>query len=132
MQPGGIVESLRPADTSIVRLRVSTASLTGRAEVTRDDIVMETEADGTEDCAYVSVPAFTIQLLPNAAAIDIVATATDRTCRNFAPLAEAVFFSSIQVISIASIGPNGYLPWQTIVYQFGIDYGMQNLVIRLI
>ena len=100
MQPGGIVESLRPADTSIVRLRVSTASLAGRTEVALDDIVTETETDGAEDCAYVSVPAFTMQLLPNAVAVNIDTATTDRTCRNFTLLIGVVFVSSIQDISV--------------------------------
>ena len=100
MQPGGIVERLRPADTSTVQLRVSTASLTGRTEVALDDSVMETETDGAEDCAYVSVPAFTIQLRPKAAPVSVDTATTNRTCRNFTLLIEAVFLSSIKDISV--------------------------------
>ncbi len=114
-----------------MRLRVSTTPFTGHAEVVRDDMSIETEADCTETCTYDSVPALTMQLLPNAAPVNITTTATDWHIRSPFHLIGGVLVSFMSIISIVYGRPNGYMPLQIIVYQFSRGCEMHNIAIRL-
>ena len=102
MLPGGIVEILRPAEGDDVRRRVSTASLADRAEVALDDIVMGTETDGAEDCAYVSVPALTMQLRPDAMDASDTAATTTKADLNSLLSARGAFLVFMPTFSLLS------------------------------